>query len=73
MVSAHMLEHLVTRGLKTDWNSLLFLQDEFGSTHLLESLVIHKTCRILRNLELAFLNLLAKLPKREQDISVGVQ
>jgi len=34
-----------------------------GKTHLLEGLVVDETCCIFRNLKLAFLNLLTKLPK----------
>jgi hypothetical protein len=40
-----------------------FLQYEQGRTYLLERLVIYKARRILGNLELPFLDLLAKLPK----------
>jgi len=34
-------------------------------THLLQSLVVNEARRILRNFELAFLNLLTKLPRGE--------
>jgi hypothetical protein len=48
------------------WFSLLFLlfplYEELGRTDLLESLVVDETCSIFRNLQLAFLNLLTKLP-----------
>jgi hypothetical protein len=60
-----MFNPVVHRAPKADPTALLFRVVRTGRepTHLLQSFVVDEACRILWDLELAFLDLLAKLPR----------
>jgi hypothetical protein len=55
------------------WVSRLLFAKGASKIYLLQGLVVDKARRILGDLELAFLDLLAKLPGRGGIISTGVE